>query len=76
MTLWMAVRNPSSPSNLQVTWSVGGNEVHTYDLEIGQSARWRTWATMRVARAGEWTAEIKNGQGTTLETVTFTVSGS
>lgn len=74
VTLWMAVRSAEGPTNLDVVWSVNGNEIHTYNIEVGQSWRWRTWAQMRVARAGDWNVEIRDGNGTALETVAFTVT--
>ncbi len=74
--VWMAVQNPDGEEQLSVVWKAGDTEVHTFEITVGQSPRWRTWASNRVGRAGDWTVEIQDSSGNTLETVSFTVSES
>ncbi len=74
VTVWMAFRNPESAQEVEVAWKAGDAEIHTYKINIGESWRWRTWASLAVGRAGDWTVEIRDGEGNSLETVSFTVN--
>ena len=74
VTVWMAFRNPENAQEVEVAWKAGDAEVHTFSLNVGESWRWRTWASLAVSRAGDWTVEIRDSNGTTLDTVSFTVS--
>jgi hypothetical protein len=75
VVFWMSLRNPGQPQTVNVVWSAGGAEVHTFEVNVGQSARWRTWAQTRVNRPGPWTVEVRDQQGNKLQEVSFTVSG-
>jgi hypothetical protein len=45
-------------------------------LEVGESARWRTWAFTRNAHAtGTWTAIVRNRRGEVLAKTPFEVTG-
>lgn len=74
VTVWMAFRNPNQAQDVDVVWKAGDAEVHTFSLNIGESWRWRTWAKLTVARSGDWTVEIRDGDGNTLDTVSFSVA--
>lgn len=73
VTVWMAVRNPDSPTNVEAVWKRGDREVHSYELKVGKSWRWRTWAHIEPDSAGDWSVEIQTSEGDTLESVDFTV---
>jgi hypothetical protein len=54
-------------------WMHGGNE-WAVELSIGAN-RWRTWSSKVIVPewTGQWTVEVRDQDGTVLETVTFTV---
>ncbi len=76
VTVWVAFRNPADDAAADIVWSAGDTEIHTYSMNIGKSYRWRTWAQLKVSRAGDWNVAIRDSDGNTLETVSFTVSDS
>lgn len=44
------------------------------ELNVGQGARWRTWAYTRMMRAGEWDAVVRTLEGDELARASFTVT--
>ena len=76
VTVWMAVRNPESSSNVTLVWKAGDAEISKMDLNVGKSWRWRTWGRIKVLHTGDWSVEIQGPDGKTLETVEFSVSES
>lgn len=69
---WLAVQAPDE-TTLEVSWQVDGEQIHTFDLDVGPSPRWRTWAQMTVNQTGDWDVEIRDENGDALETVSFSV---
>ncbi len=74
VAVWMAVQNNGDPDEIEVAWHFEGDELHTFDIEIGTSPRWRTWASTTASRTGDWSVEIRDNGGETLETIEFSVS--
>ena len=70
---WMKVQNPDGDTTLSVVWKVDDNELHTFDLDVGESWGWRTWAQMTVSQTGDWEVEIQDEDGEVLETLAFSV---
>lgn len=69
---WLAVAVPET-TTLEFVWKIGGEEIHTFDIEVGASPRWRTWAQMTVDQAGDWDVEIRDDNGDSLQTASFSV---
>ncbi len=69
---WMAVQAPED-TTLEVVWKANGDEVHSFDLDVSTSHRWRTWAAMNVSQAGDWEVDIRDSNGDSLETLSFSV---
>ena len=46
------------------------------ELNVGEGARWRTWAFTRMMRAGEWDAVVRTLDGDELARTSFTVTDS
>lgn len=74
VNVWMAVQNPDDETTLDVVWKHDGEEVHTFEVTVGTSPRWRTWARLDATRTGDWSIDINDSNGDTLETVAFSVS--
>jgi hypothetical protein len=70
--LWTSVTGAEGQTMSHV-WSHGE---HTWvvELQIGAD-RWRTWSNKTIPPewTGEWKVEVRDGAGTVLKTVTFTV---
>jgi hypothetical protein len=75
VTVWAAIRNPGSPSDIKMVWFANDSEVSSMDIHIGESWRWRTWGKINVWE-GDWKVEIQDEAGTVLKTVEFTVTAS
>ena len=69
---WVSVTGAAG-SSIQHVWSHGSTQF-TVDLEIGGSP-WRTWSSKEIPPewTGPWTVEIRDAEGTLLETLEFTV---
>lgn len=76
VTIWMAVRNPKEASEVELVWKRDDAKVSSMNLEVGKSWKWRTWGRIKVQNSGDWSVEIRNPDGETLETVEFSVDGS
>lgn len=55
-------------------WKKGETEMATVELNVGASP-WRTWSskTLDPSWTGAWTVEIKDAQGTVVQTLSFTI---
>jgi hypothetical protein len=51
-----------------------GDVVGHVELEVGNGARWRTWAYTRMLRAGAWDAVVRDTEGHELARTAFTVT--
>jgi hypothetical protein len=70
--LWTSVTGAAGQTMSHV-WSHGEHE-WVVELQIGAD-RWRTWSNKTIPPewTGEWKVEVRDGAGTVLKTVTFTV---
>jgi hypothetical protein len=70
--LWTSVTGAEGQTMSHV-WSHGEHE-WVVELQIGAD-RWRTWSNKTIPPewTGEWKVEVRDGAGTVLKTVTFTV---
>lgn len=73
VTVWLAVKNLGEPHNVEVVFSRDGTESGTIEVEVGKSARWRTWVRRTVGAAGDWKADVQDSDGNSLKTLEFTV---
>ena len=67
--------NKGEARTVKVTWKMAGENFHHYTLEVGRSARYRTWAylTLDEAKQGPWTVEVRDDEGTLLAAMPFMV---
>ncbi len=67
---------PEMGTTLHHVWIRDGEELADVELTIGGSS-WRTWSNKAIPPewAGAWRVEIRDAEGTVLETVSFTVGG-
>ena len=70
--LWMEVTGAEGQTFSHV-WSHAENE-WTVELRVGAD-HWRTWSNKSIPPewTGDWKVEVRDGSGTVLRTVTFTV---
>ena len=74
---WMRVTGaPEQGTTLHHVWIRDEQEMADIELNIGGSS-WRTWSNKAVPPewAGDWHVEIRDADGTVLETVRFRVGG-
>ncbi len=69
--LWMRITGGPADS-VTVTWSI---DEHTYDVELAVGAvSWRTWSSKKLWKAGDWTVEVRDADGTSLYRNGFSVT--
>lgn len=66
---------PETGTTLHHVWIRGDQEMADVTLNIGASS-WRTWSNKAIPPewAGDWRVEVRDADGTVLQTVNFTVS--
>jgi hypothetical protein len=75
---FVEVRNPeAAPGSLAVQFvSPNGNVEPPIELSVGESPRWRTWASTRLVHTpGTWKALVRDEHGRVLASTTFDVRG-
>jgi hypothetical protein len=72
---WVSVKNTGDAQPATMVWSRDGQVRSRLTLEIGTSARWRTWSrrTLRSADVGAWRVEVQDQRGDVIHTLTFEV---
>jgi hypothetical protein len=70
---WTRITGATAGSKITHVW-IHGADTSNVDLNIGGSP-WRTYSrkTIGAGGSGEWTVQIKDDQGTTIATRTFTI---
>jgi len=69
------VHNEKTETTIQHLWYHEGELVHTMDLKVGLSKRWRTWSNKTLYRgfAGNWEVVVKEKNSEELGRGTFKV---
>lgn len=66
------VTTESTPASVRHVWTKEGAEPVVVELNVGGSP-WRTWSSRNVS-PGSWTVDIQDAAGTSLKTLSFTVT--
>lgn len=75
-TVYVFLEATSIPEDTQVTfvWYHGDKELSSVTMPVKAGARWRTYASKRLAGlTGEWKVELKDAAGTALKSIAFKV---
>lgn len=71
---FLEARDIAQDTEVAFVWYYDGQEVALVTLLLKEGARWRTYSSKLIAgRTGQWTVALKDANGETLETVSFTV---
>lgn len=72
---WIKVKNPDTTSHVNMVWKRDGAVRSRVRLDVGTSARWRTWSKVKLQRGdvGSWTVEVRAPDGKLLDTIDFDV---
>lgn len=59
--------------SVTMVWMRDGITVWSFDLTVGRSPRWRTWArrTMKARDVGQWTVQVLDADGAVLGSTDF-----
>ena len=72
---YLKLFNKGEERQVKITWKLAGKNFHHITLNVGRSARYRTWAYMTLdeAKQGPWTVEVRDDEGTMLAVMPFMV---
>ncbi len=68
---WTKLSVDTPPAKIKYVWSMGGQKVSEYDMEIKAAGRW--WASKKVT-PGSWKVEVLSESGEALGSAEFTVT--
>ncbi|TNF30067.1 MAG: DUF2914 domain-containing protein [Deltaproteobacteria bacterium] len=62
-------------TEVTITWRKEDKVSFEFQMRVGKSPHWRTWARKRVGKkdAGQWYADIRDANGTLLVSMPFTI---
>jgi hypothetical protein len=62
------------PTTINHVWLYDGKQVANVALNI-EGTSWRTWTSKKIMahQTGQWTVEVRDGEGNTFDSATFTV---
>jgi len=71
---FLEATNIADDTEVTFVWYLEEEEVHTFNLPLKHGPRWRTFAYKNLReQTGNWRVELKDSDGNTVESVTFTV---
>lgn len=71
---FLEARNISADTTVDIVWSHEGVVMDSVSLRLGAGSRWRTYANKTVTgQAGNWRAELKAADGSTVASADFKV---
>ena len=74
---FVEANNAKGPERtLTAAWIYEGQEVHRFELQVGKSKTWRTWARAKIRpkKLGAWRCDILDEEGKVLSSAPYTVS--
>ncbi|MEM9491041.1 MAG: DUF2914 domain-containing protein, partial [Myxococcota bacterium] len=65
---WSKIKNTDGETSVKHVWRLGDKVMGERELQIGKSARWRTWTTQRInpKATGQWSCEVVDSAGESL----------